>query len=141
MDIINKDITTVEEGIIGHQVNLQGVMGAGLAEQIKEKWPSVCRRYKHWCSDAHLGEVMVVPVTDTLTVANLAGQDRYGSNGIDTDYKSLAEALGNLKGYADAKSKQIYLPYKIGCGLAGGDWKIVKDIIEDACDGAILCKI
>ena len=31
---------------ICHQVNCKGVMGSGVAKQIKEKWPSVFRRYK-----------------------------------------------------------------------------------------------
>jgi nicotinamidase-related amidase len=31
---------------IAHQVNLMGVMGAGLAKQIKQKYPTVYAQYK-----------------------------------------------------------------------------------------------
>ena len=38
---IKGDILNVTEGIIVQQVNCFGVMGAGLAKQIRDKWPSV----------------------------------------------------------------------------------------------------
>ena len=37
MRIVDGDILDIEKGIIVHQVNCQGVMGAGLAKQIKSK--------------------------------------------------------------------------------------------------------
>ena len=38
MKIIEKNILTIEKGIVCQQVNCQGVMGAGLAKSIKEKF-------------------------------------------------------------------------------------------------------
>lgn len=35
-----------EDTIICHQVNCKGVMGAGLAKQIRDKWPDVYDRYR-----------------------------------------------------------------------------------------------
>ena len=35
-----------EDTIICHQVNCKGVMGAGLAKQIRDKWPVVFDEYK-----------------------------------------------------------------------------------------------
>ncbi len=145
LKVINKDITTVKEGIIGHQVNLQGVMGSGLALQIKNKWPSVFTRYTEWVEQgASLGDVLMVPVSDETTflyVANLAGQDNYGSRGCDTDYDGLKEALIKLGLFSRYHSAQIYLPYKIGSCRGGGDWNIVEDIILETCPEAILCKL
>lgn len=39
--LIQKDITTVEKGVIMHQVNCQNVMGAGVAKAIYLKHPLV----------------------------------------------------------------------------------------------------
>ena len=39
MKIKHGDILSVANGIIVHQVNAQGVMGSGLAKQIREKYP------------------------------------------------------------------------------------------------------
>lgn len=33
--------------------------------------------------------------------------------------------------YSKYKGCSIAIPYGIGCGLAGGDWKIVKQMIDD----------
>jgi len=39
MRVLKGDILTVKKGYVCHQVNIQGIMGAGLALQIKNKWP------------------------------------------------------------------------------------------------------
>lgn len=43
---IKGDILDVTEGIIVQQVNCFGVMGAGLAKQIRDKWPKVYDNYQ-----------------------------------------------------------------------------------------------
>ena len=48
---------------ICHQVNCQGVMGSGIARQIRERWPRVYDGYKNFCkyvgSDSLLGKVFI----------------------------------------------------------------------------------
>ena len=40
-----------------------------------------------------------------------------------TDYDALKKALLNLKDFCkDNEITKIGIPYKLGCGLAGGDW-------------------
>ena len=39
--MIKKDITTIEKGVIMHQVNCQNVMGAGVAKALYTKHPKV----------------------------------------------------------------------------------------------------
>lgn len=141
MKIINKDITTIKKGIIGHQVNLQGKMGAGLALQIRNKWPKVYDRYIDWVRETSLGRVLLVPVDTNLYVANLAGQDFYGSREQDTDYQALEEALNRIGHYCRVQNDQLYLPYNLGSCRGGGDWRVVKKLIEKTCPKAILCKL
>lgn len=81
---------------ICQQVNCRGVMGAGLALQIRCKWPVVYRRYLGLCygSDGNkLGMYQEVLVEPNLYIVNLFGQDGYGRSERQTNYAALATAL------------------------------------------------
>ncbi len=143
MKFIDKDILTVSEGIICHQVNTKGVMGAGLALAIKTKWPEA---YEHYRSEyeagrLNLGEVVLSAVDNPLWVAHLAAQESYGS-GVQTDYVAFRASLRHLRLLRDnvLRGLDIYLPYRIGCGLAGGDWDTVLAIIKEELPDAIICR-
>lgn len=70
----------------------------------------------------------------TTDVVNLFGQNGYGRGERQTNYAALAAALFSF--FRDcARNNQdvtIRLPYGLGCGLAGGDWDTVLEIISDA---------
>ena len=61
-----------------------------------------------------------------IYVINSYTQYRYGK-GLHLDYEALTLCLRKINHIF--KGKHIGLP-KIGCGLAGGNWNIVSDIIE-----------
>lgn len=136
--IINIEGNLLEQklDIIGHQVNGLGIMGGGIALQIKKRYPNVYREYKTICSPIkpkkNLGVCQVVEKESGSNsyVANLFGQSNIGP-GLQTDYKALEESLTKLKDYAQERDLSVGLPYMIGCGLAGGDWNIVRGIIEN----------
>lgn len=48
--IVKGSLLRANEDILGHQVNTLGAMGAGLAKQIKEKYPYVYEDYKNLCN-------------------------------------------------------------------------------------------
>lgn len=140
--IVNGNILKANENIIAHQTNCKGSMGAGLAKQIKEKWPQVYSDYLVYCC-AHkrdgrelLGTIWMSYVFDDyeivpVTVCHLFGQDGYSSESKGTDYKALEKALNRLKKYAEVAHDSIAIPYKLGCGLGGGDWDgVVYPMIE-----------
>ena len=144
--IITRDILTIEKGVIVHQVNCQGVMGAGLAKKIANKWPAVKREYESWCvqpGEDLLGTVSHTKVAESLFVVNVFGQLRYGKNQCFTNYVSLGRALRRVSGFArffEVVSNNIYLPHGIGCGLAGGDWHVVSALIEQELPDAVICR-
>lgn len=135
-----------------HQVNCQGVMGAGVAKQVREKYPFVYNLYKQLCNKdkifkdhlgfSHsnlLGYAQVCPINheeDKLInlenkhyIVNLFAQDDCGSDKCYTDYKALKKCLEYVnKRFA---GKSVAIPYLMSCGLAGGDWSIVSKIIEE----------
>ena len=134
------DILTVKKGIICQQVNNRGVMGAGPALAIRQKWPIVYKEYldRRLC----LGEILLVQVEPGLYVANLCTQEGFGRTGQYTDYNALELCLKTLAIVAKSLSLSVYIPHRIGCGLAGGDWVgVVCPMIERILPTAIICRL
>lgn len=138
MNHVKGNLLNVERGILVHQVNTLGVMGAGIALQIRQKWPRVFEWYASLCEKGKLklGDVMFIEVGDNLVVANLAGQSTLG--GIATDYASYETALPKIASYAAEHDLPIYFPKGIGCGLAGGDWFVMLPILERHCPNSTI---
>jgi O-acetyl-ADP-ribose deacetylase (regulator of RNase III) len=126
---------------VAHQVNALGVMGGGIAKQIKERWPKVFNEYKNICKQVDypevlLGRCQLVETNDEVDfVANLFGQVNFGRNQRETNYEGLYLALKTLRDQALELSKEydsvsIAVPKNLGCGLAGGDWNIVRVMLS-----------
>lgn len=132
--IINGDITrVVKEGIMLQQVNCQGAMGAGVALAILKKWPFVRSQYVAFCQQIKpqelLGSVQEIKLSDKLTLVNSFSQLDYGTNKRQTDEALL---IANIKRTADKARKQnqqLYVPFRVGCGLAGGNWSHVYQAV------------
>lgn len=141
MKIIDKDILTISEGIIGHQVNCKGIMGCGLALQIKKQYPKVFQQYQSHLDYVSLGKIQIIKISDRLFIANLFAQDDYGSkNRIYTNYNALEQCFNKLDSFAQRTNLNVYLPYKIGCGYGKGDWVLVTSLIEKCFKKVIICK-
>lgn len=144
MEIFDKDIFTCTEDIIVHQTNCQGVMGSGIAKQVKEKYPEVFNAYYHYCK-THivpdlLGTSLICEANDGKIIANVFGQNGFGA-GLQTDYDALRNALQEVHDFAKENKKSVAIPYKLGCGLAGGDWNKVFDMITDVFSDIDNCNI
>lgn len=117
--------------IIAHQVNEYGVMGAGIAAQIKDKYPNIYDAYHFIVESGSRIDGVVYPVkveNSDRIVVNCFTQ-RNGK----TDYKALKEAVIQVKVIAKIyAAKTVGIPYKYGCGIAYGDWDIVEKIWTDA---------
>ena len=119
---------------LGHQVNLRGAMGAGIARQISQAYPVVLEPYRVAvrCGELRLGGMLPVEVRPGRWIINLAAQEGVGWHHRQTDYAALAAALRLFAGFAHDRGLLAGLPYGIGCGLAGGEWGIVLPMIEQA---------
>lgn len=134
---VNGDILTFPERdgdtIICQQVNCRGVMGAGLAKQIRDKWPAVYNEYirvTDVCDKLMLGSYQNIKVGPHLYVVNLFGQDGYGRDKRYTNYAALTAAL--FRAMKENPHATFRIPYGLGCGLAGGNWVTVLNLIEEA---------
>lgn len=130
--------------IVCHQVNCKGVMGSGLAKQVRERFSWVYDVYKKRCEAglACLGQVQVCSVLleAGYLIVNVFGQDGFGRGVCHTNYDALRRAFTYLsQGYS---SYVFRIPYKMGCGLGGGDWEIVESIIKETlCDKGVEVEI
>ena len=122
---------------ICHQVNCQGVMGSGIARQIRERWPEVYERYlcfySHWQDpDEQLGEADFIKLSDEdRYVINMYSQASYGYDGRRyTSYDAFAYALETIR-VSVPEGYTIGFPKNIGCGLGGGNWKVISALIEE----------
>ncbi|UUV47075.1 macro domain-containing protein [Bacillus phage vB_BanS-Thrax5] len=140
--IIDGDLLQAKEDIIAHQVNCMGVMGSGVALQIKKQHPKAYEVYKELVNEAEkeksvrflLGKSLVVE-SNGKHIANLFGQYTYGKIGQYTLMNALENALKNLKSFALQHELTIALPYKIGSDRGGADWNEVLALIERVFEG------
>lgn len=142
MQIIKANLLDVEHGIITHQVNCKGVMGAGLAKSLRNQYPVIYPRYHEFCKLGHFrpGMIQLVKADDGLFICNLAGQDGYGRDKQYTDYEALAIALPKLSAISTKLGLMVYIPHLMGCKLGGGDWEVVSALIDQHIPDAIICQ-
>ena len=124
--------------VLCHQVNCQGVMGSGIAKEIRQAFPEVYEKFReaYQQNKNKLGNIDIIPNCDSdggRTIVNMYAQDNYLPRGIrHTDYEAFETCLRKIKQafYNERHNITIGFPYKIGCGLGGGDWDIVLGLIK-----------
>lgn len=128
------NIVTGTYPIFCHQVNCRKRMRSGLARQIRNKYPEVYQEYMK-IENPMLGYILPVFATDGRICINMFAQEGYGINKRYTDYTAFKNCLKAITGFiADHHIKDdipIAFPYGIGCGLAGGDWYVIKGMLKD----------
>lgn len=147
-DDLIKLALTGEFDVIAHGCNCFCTMGAGIAPQMAKIFN--CDTY-HYEKEYFRGDMNKLGTIDyetyivekgevtptessiyNLAVVNCYTQYGFGinhRNGIDTPLSYEALTLCLRKMNKEFKGEHIGLP-QIGCGLAGGDWNKVKQIIQ-----------
>lgn len=116
---------------IAHGCNILGVMGAGFALQIKERFPECFKMYADVCghptfpNEKLLGHVNIYKGNKT-TIFNCFTQRGYGQ-GKQVSYDAVDNCMKELEVFLP-EGKQLAMP-QIGAGLAGGEWIIIESII------------
>lgn len=120
---------TKEINALLHCCNAQGVMNSGIAKQIKQEFPDAFTMYK---AQGHkLGTV-----SRAEGIFNMVAQEYYGYDGKKyVNYGALADCLRSVRVtmrdfmFSDYPFT-IGIPYKMASDRAGGDWKIVIELVE-----------
>ena len=137
INIIEGNLFDTKADIICHQCNCQGVMGSGVALEVKKRFPVVFKAYRKDYEEnkLELGYVNFAAANENQIIANMCGQDKYGYDGKQyTHYDKLQECLDMVAEYAREKFSNkptIAFPYMMSCHRGGGDWNIVYKMIEE----------
>ena len=132
------NLLSAKEKVIAHQVNCFGA-AAGLAGAIFRKWPTAEKDYQQL--------IKRVPPKALLGMAQFTGEQKdrnrhvicnlFGQFNPGADYnpQRLEQALEMLGNTARIMKWSVALPYKLSCGICGGDWETVLKIIEKTMQG------
>jgi O-acetyl-ADP-ribose deacetylase (regulator of RNase III) len=123
--------------VIIHGCNCFCTMGAGIAKGIKTYFP---RAYEEDLKTTRgdkvkLGSISFAEIENKnkkLIVVNAYTQYHWKGKGVKVDYDALRSSFKEVK----TKFPGLRIGYPaIGAGLAGGDWSIIKQIIEEELSG------
>jgi O-acetyl-ADP-ribose deacetylase (regulator of RNase III) len=124
--------------VIAHGCNCFNVMGAGVALAIRNKYPEVykadletVRGDRNKLGTFTKAQVEAEPIK---IIYNLYTQYSMGGDKVHLDYQALETSFEamiiDLKKNKALRSPIVAIP-RIGCGLAGGNWDVVKEIIQN----------
>lgn len=138
------DILKEAKGILVHGCNAQGVMGSGIAKQVKKMYPEAYDAYK--AKESREGLVLSEYsgrwVESDKYICNLITQKYFGRDGkvyasldaIREGFKyivaSCEEHNNNPRNKLEPQVNCINFPL-IGCGLGGLNWEDVSKVIDE----------
>jgi O-acetyl-ADP-ribose deacetylase (regulator of RNase III) len=134
---IRGDLLNIKSNaILVHGCNAQGVMGAGIAKQVKNMYQSSYEEYVDFLNDFEnrkdsLGEISggwVGPRESNLFLVN--GITQFGCGGErPMSYDAVDGVFSKVGEIARQTGLHVYYP-SIGAGLGGGEWSIIRSIID-----------
>ena len=141
---VKGDLRESDCDILIHGCNCFNVWGAGIARQMKLKYPeayivdiAATNRFGLY---GKLGRFSDALGHDGKVILNLYSQYSYGRDRIHADYQAIRrglEAIHDFIATGDVERfptwPKVGMP-RIGAGLAGGDWGIIEGIIKDIFD-------
>ena len=127
-------------GVLLHQVNCMGIAGAGIAKEFRERFPGWYDEYRKSCEAeidkrALIGRTHMFRARPDLLICSAFAQYDISKRRRATDYKAWKTILPALRRQfeeinAEGYGWEIRAPHGIGCGLGGGRWPVMRDLIE-----------
>lgn len=140
-DIVD-EIKTGKYDAAAHGCNCFCRMRSGVAKALTDAWPDIAVADKRLTqegdfnklgsySNLDIKQIIDGQTKQLIRFYNLYTQYNYGYDGGQyLKYDALSLALEKMARSLNSYNQDIIMP-KIGCGLAGGDWNIVEEIIEN----------
>lgn len=149
LNYITGDALRTPDHALIHGCNSLGVMGSGIAKQIRAEYPKVYEEYhKHVVAigvmaPELLGMVFPVYSAEKQFILNAITQGdvaKYPGHFV-ADYKAIFVAFLNATNFClDTGIDALSTP-RIGAGLAGGDWGLISALISLAVGGRITINV
>ena len=135
IDILNDDILSNlnmnQKTVILHGCNCFHTMGSGIAKYLRAKFPviyAVDLSTTIKGDKSKMGTFSTANINGNLAILNCYTQYNYGrEKKLYANYIAIEECFKAIAHIYDI-GWEIRMP-KIGCGLAGGDWNIVHNIL------------
>lgn len=114
---------------ICHVVNTKGVWGRGFVLALSRRWKLPEEVY--YSEAPVLGLIQWCQAEDGIIVCNMVAQNglRKRTNPVPLDYDALTTCLTKMYSWLTYSHCTAHMP-RIGCGLAGGSWPRVAEILE-----------
>lgn len=127
-DVI-KAFKTDEYDLFVHGCNCFCNFGAGLAVDVRKNFPSSFKadQSTKYGDKSKLGTYSFAETKHGIVI-NAYTQFSYGSGKRNADYDAIQSVFSSLN---EQYSGSIICIPKIGCGLAKGDWRTVKKLINE----------
>ncbi len=135
IEYIKGNVFNTDCDVIAHGCNAQGVMGLGVAKQVKKFYPDAFQVYRDYCllnnRDLSIMGTVIWSVEKNIIIANCITQYNYGYDSKRyLDYDALRKSMAHIEAKAKIQGfKSVAMP-KIGAGLGGGDWNTIAQIIN-----------
>ena len=137
---VDGDLTTFDKAdILAHQCNTVTLHAKGLSAAIFKAHPEA-DMYRKRGVVRKTGEISVHVIGSGQRVVNMYAQRNPGKPREKDDLaadrvRHFKSCLARMVALRDTITKGVAFPYLIGCGLAGGDWKVYRRMIEEfACE-------
>ena len=133
INYVKKNLFLDQHAYIAHGCNAQGVMGAGIALQVKQRYSSAYSDYVDFCTSYRrkcLGLVCASKVVNGPMIYNCITQEYYGSDG--KQYANLDAIRGCFEfiNRVIPPGSTLAMP-KIGTGYGGLRWEAVEEILKN----------
>jgi len=108
--------------------------GGGFSLVLRKKWPSLQQAFRSWAMEFRnlkLANLHIVAVDETLSLISMVAQHGYGPSATPRiRYLALRDCLKKISDIAVERGATVHMP-RIGCGLAGGSWDVVSELITE----------
>lgn len=122
--------------IVAHIVNdATPNWGAGFALAVAKRYPQASHDFRDWIESDRthlsLGRSHLSILSDKLGIFHMVAQHGYGrSTKPLIRYNALEHCLQSLVAVAKKNSASVHMP-RIGTGHAGGNWSVIRELIEE----------
>lgn len=134
--------------VIMHQTNCLGIAGAGVALQMKERFPDWYDEYSRFCtffaendkqpdrSYELMGSFHKYAANEKMVICSAFAQHGISKVKQQTDYGAWEKILRRIETQIHRTNSKknavwtLHIPYGIGCGLGGGDWSKMMALFE-----------
>lgn len=124
---VNGDLFDTEAEALVNPVNCVGIMGAGVAAQMRARYPAMYRRYLEHCGLHRLWPGMAWVWFGPPAIICLATKDHYRN---PSRYEWIDAAAGRLRRIADSGRFSSIATPRLGCGNGGLAWDRVERILQ-----------